>query len=308
MKKHFKDIQTTFITSTLCAIFLLFTSCTTNSVTQEEFNADRAYQDVIYQVSLGPRTPDSAAHQNVINWISEELEKAGWKTEIQSNQALDHEIKNIVGKWGSGSPWIIIGAHYDSRILADRDPVESNRNQPVPGANDGASGVAVLLELARTIPGYMEQKADLGKPARANTIWLVFFDTEDNGNIPGWNWILGSSSFVESLQQQPDAAIVIDMIGDKDLEIYQEQYSDRGLSNEIWGAAAALGYSDYFIPQTKYQIIDDHLPFINAGIRAVDLIDFDYPYYHTTLDSPDKVSGQSLKIVGDTLIAWIMGK
>jgi len=296
------------ITSVFCAILLLFTSCATKNTTQEEFNADRAYLDVIKQVSLGPRTPGSVAHKNVIKWIIEELEKAGWETEIQTSRVSDHEIKNIIGKWGSGKPWVIIGAHYDSRFLADHDPIEANRNQPVPGANDGASGVAVLLELARVLPDYMERIGDLDRVARANTIWLVFFDAEDNGNISGWNWILGSSAFVQSLSQRPDTAIIIDMIGDKDLRIFQEKNSDPSLSNEIWSAATILGYSDYFIPQLKHKIIDDHIPFINAGIRAVDLIDFDYPYYHTTLDSPDKVSGQSLKIVGDTLIAWIMGK
>jgi Zn-dependent M28 family amino/carboxypeptidase len=179
-------------------------------------------------------------------------------------------------------------------MLADQDPDPNNRNQPVPGANDGASGVAVLLELARVLP-----------ESTPKSIWLVFFDAEDNGNIPGWDWILGSDSFVSELDVQPEAAIIIDMIGDSDLNIYREQNSDQDLTDEIWAVAEDLGYPEQFINTTKHQMIDDHTPFIRAGIPAVDIIDFDYPYWHTIQDTPDKVSAQSLQAVGDTLYAWL---
>jgi len=294
--------------TTLSTILLLSTYCSSNQTIIKEFNADRAYQDVIYQVSLGPRTPASEAHQNEIDWIVKELDDAGWNVEIQTSTILGHEVKNIIGKRGSGTPWVILGAHYDSRMVADHDLDENNHNKPVPGANDGASGVAVLLELARILPGYLEQERDNDQPANAQQIWLVFFDAEDNGNLPDWDWILGSSVFANTLKLKPDAVVILDMIGDKDLNIYQEQNSDPGLSNEIWSVARSIGYSNYFIPQIKHKIIDDHIPFVNAGIRAVDLIDIDYPYYHTINDTPDKVSGRSLKIVGDTILTWIMGK
>jgi glutaminyl-peptide cyclotransferase len=238
--------------------------------------------------------PGSSAHEKEVNWINQELVKADWQTETQDGQMMGHPYQNIIARRGSGAPWIILGAHYDSRMIADQDPDLSKRNQPVPGADDGASGVAVLLELARTIPANLHGQ-----------VWLVFFDIEDQGNIPGWDWILGSKAFVDNLKGKPDAAVVIDMIGDKNLDIYMEKNSNHGLNQEIWNQAAALGYKDEFIPQYKYSMEDDHTPFLQKGIMAVDLIDFDYPYWHTASDTSDKVSAESLKIVGDTLLHWI---
>jgi glutaminyl-peptide cyclotransferase len=135
---------------------------------------------------------------------------------------------------------------------------------------------------------------------------LVFFDAEDNGRIPGWDWILGSRAFVEALEGKPDAAVIVDMIGDADLEIYLERGSDPELSAEIWDVAAYLGYSQ-FIPTPKYHILDDHVPFLEAGIPALNIIDFDYPYWHTIEDTVDKVSAESLEAVGETLRVWLLG-
>jgi Zn-dependent M28 family amino/carboxypeptidase len=185
-------------------------------------------------------------------------------------------------------------AHYDSRIYADHDPDQTKRQEPVPGANDGASGVAVLLELARTLP------------SETVPVWLVFFDAEDNGKIPGWDWILGSRLFVKTIHIKPQAVIVVDMVGDNDLNIYMEEKSDPDLTKEIWQLAQEMGYSQFFIKEIKHNIIDDHIPFIEAGIPAVDIIDIDYPYWHTTSDTNDKVSAQSLEIVGSTLWTWIV--
>jgi Zn-dependent M28 family amino/carboxypeptidase len=194
-------------------------------------------------------------------------------------------------------PWIILGAHYDSRLFADRDPNVQFRTEAVPGANDGASGVAVLLELARVIP----------KDLPLN-LWLVFFDGEDNGNIQGWDWILGSRGFVENLKGKPDSVIIVDMVGDRDLNIYIEKNSDPGLSSEIWQVANRLGYSNQFIPVRRHRILDDHIPFLEAGIPAVDIIDFDYPPWHTTADTIEQISPDSLKIVGETLRQWLIQK
>ncbi len=134
---------------------------------------------------------------------------------------------------------------------------------------------------------------------------MVFFDSEDNGRLPGWDWILGSRAFVQNLTEKPDAAVIVDMIGDAELNIYQEHNSDARINQEIWAQAAALGYSRQFIAEARYSILDDHTPFLEAGIPAADLIDFDYPYYHTTADTIDKLSPASLKAVGDALIAWL---
>ena len=212
-----------------------------------------------------------------------------------------HPIQNVVAKWGEGAPWVILGAHYDSRNVADRDPNPAYRTTPVPAANDGASGVAVLLELARVIPGRIKQTS------RYQQVWLVFFDTEDNGDIPGWDWILGSRLFAGSLEQFPDAVVVLDMIGDTNLNILQEMNSDKQLTEQIWQVAERSGYQKEFIAKMGYSMEDDHTPFLERGIRAVDIIDFDYPFWHTTSDTLDKVSSHSLKAVGDVMLEWLAG-
>jgi glutaminyl-peptide cyclotransferase len=262
------------------------------------FDGQRALEDVRFQTELGPRVPGSQAHREVVAWMVSELEMEGWSTEVQEATMMDHPIQNVVARRVSDGqeeyPWVILGAHYDSRLFADQDPDPGAHSQPVPGANDGASGVAVLMELARVLP------RDVPKD-----VWLVFFDAEDNGNIPGWDWILGSSAFVGDLQGEPDAVVIVDMIGDADLNILMERNSDAALTAQIWAQAAELGYADTFIPVPGYSMLDDHTPFLRAGIPAVDIIDFDYPYWHTTEDTLDKVSAESLQIVGDVLAAWI---
>jgi hypothetical protein len=105
---------------------------------------------------------------------------------------------------------------------------------------------------------------------------------------------------------RPEAMVLVDMIGDVDLNVYIERNSDPTLVSEIWGVAAELGYEESIIPMPKYSMLDDHTPFLEAGIPAVDMIDFDYPYWHTTADTPDKVSAESLGIIGETLQTWIM--
>jgi glutaminyl-peptide cyclotransferase len=258
------------------------------------FDGERAYADVQTQLAFGSRVPGTKGHAKALEWIRTELESAGWQVEIQSSEALGHPVKNIVAKRSDQPPQFIIGAHYDTRMFADQDPDPAQHTTYVPGANDGASGVAILLGLARSLP------KDTGP------IWLVFFDTEDNGNIEGWDWILGSREFVKNNPIQPRAAIVVDMIGDADLNVYKERNSNPELTNAIWAVAKELGYDNKFIPEYKYSMIDDHTPFLQAGIPAVDLIDFDYPYWHTVQDTPDKVSAESLQTVGETLRTWVM--
>lgn len=257
------------------------------------FDGERALADVETQVAFGPRTPGSDGHAQILEWMRAELSVAGWNTRIQSGEMLGHPIQNVVAYRGDEMPQIILAAHYDTRMFADEDPDPLKHLDPVPGANDGASGVAVLLELARVLPN------------DTVPIWLVFFDAEDNGRIQGWDWILGSQAFVAELGFQPEAVVIVDMIGDADLNIYKERNSDQELVDEIWAVAATLGYEQVFIPEPKYSMLDDHTPFLQAGIPAVDIIDFDYPYWHTTHDTVDKVSAESLEIIGTTLMEWI---
>jgi glutaminyl-peptide cyclotransferase len=260
-----------------------------------QFDGDRAFQHIVTQLDFGERTPGSIGHDKAVDWMVDELTSSKWDVSIQELPYGEYVIRNVVAKRGSGEPWIVLGAHYDTRFFADQDMDPEMRLQSVPGANDGASGVAVLLELARVLP------ADL-----PGDIWLVFFDAADNGDIPGWDWILGSQAFVDVLEGIPDAVVVIDMIGDKDLEIFWERNSDFELTREIWQVATDLGYGDYFISQPGYRIIDDHLPFVRGGIPAVDIIDFDYPAWHTVDDTIDNVSARSLQVVGDVLYHWLL--
>lgn len=258
-----------------------------------EFDAQRAYNNVKYQLELGPRTMGSTAHDKAAQWIIESLKKSEWNVQSQESVVTGHSVKNIIARRGTSTPWILLGSHYDSRSHADQDPNLENRTQPVPGANDGASTVAILLELARVIPTQMDKQ-----------IWLVFFDNEDNGNSSGEEWSIGAQFFVSQLDDKPDRVVILDMLGDKNLQVYMEQNSNREINKEIWGVAKELGYTQ-FIPVYRHSVIDDHLPFIDAGIKAVDVIDIDYPYWHTTQDTLDKISANSLKAVGDTILKWL---
>ncbi len=162
-------------------------------------------------------------------------------------------------------------------------------------ADDGASGVAVLIELART----------LNRAKLQNQVTLVFFDAEDNGGLDGWDWIVGSTYFAQHLETHPILVVVVDMIGDTNQQIYWERNSSPVWNQRIWQVAASLGYSAHLIAQPKYAMLDDHTPFLSAGIPAVDMIDFDYPYWHTTADTADKVAPASLERVGRTLQVFL---
>ncbi len=266
------------------------------------FNGQQALSDVIYQVdTIGNRAVGTPGHDQIVKWVTSQLQDAGWTVQIQQGTGMDHPIQNIIAyrsSYENAKPWIILGAHYDNRMYATRDPDPANRTKPVPGANDGASGVAVLLELARTLPKTLNER-----------LWLVFWDTEDNGDIPGWDWILGSKYFVANLgSTKPDMMVNIDMIGDASLDIQEETNSLQSsptLVNDVWGVANQLGYSQYFQPKAGFNLLDDHTPFLNAGIQAIDIIDFNYPYWHTISDTPDKVSAQSMGIVGNVLTQWL---
>src|SRR5512143_839656 len=183
-------------------------------ISSSGFDSARAYEDVKTQVAFGPRIPGTAAHAKTVDWIKHQLESAGWSVEIQQSAAMGHPIQNIRASRGDAAPNIILGAHYDTRIYASRDPDPAKQTEPVPGAEDGASGVAVLLELARTLP------------SESPSTWLVFFDAEDNGEIPGWDWVLGSRAFVSDLKAPPKAMVLLDMVGDENLSIPMETLSD----------------------------------------------------------------------------------
>ncbi len=270
------------------------------------FDGARAFQHVVAQMNLGPRPAGSAANRATGDYILARLAESKWKTETQEFVFRNVPVRNLIGKTAEGrGPVIIVGAHYDTRPRADQD--KSHPDQPVPGANDGASGVAVLLELARTL--------DLAK--LKNQVWLAFFDAEDNGDLAGcivapppcdnapWTWSAGATYLADNLRVKPEAVVIVDMIGDANQNIYYEQNSDAQLQPELWGIAARLGYTREFVPEYKHSLSDDHTPFLKRGLRAVDIIDFDYPYWHTTQDTTDKVSAASLERVGRVLQVWL---
>jgi len=256
----------------------------------EHFDGGVAYQHVLDQVGFGPRPTGSQANRQTGDYIISQLEAAGWTVEVQDFTYMGVAARNIIGRAGDG-PVAIIGAHYDTRRQADNDPDPARRTEPVMGANDGASGTAVLLELARV----------LDRKALRNQIWLAFFDAEDNGRLDGWEFIAGSRYMAEHLSVTPAFVIVADMIGDADQQIYKERNSTPALQDRVWAIAARLDYQDYFIPEQKWAMLDDHTPFLQLGIPALDLIDFDYPYWHTIADTADKVAPAALERVGRVL-------
>ncbi len=261
----------------------------------EQFDGDRAYSHVLNQCAFGPRHVGSEGGRKTAAYIEAELDELGWTTQDQRLTYRGVQVRNVIASKGRG-PLIILGAHYDTRSLASRDPVDPT--QPVPGANDGASGVAVLLELARTL--------DVDRTGLE--VWLAFFDAEDQGGIDGWPTSVGASYMAQHLSAEPEAVVIVDMIGDADQVIFWEGNSDQGLMRQLWSIAEDLGYGAHFVPEYGQAIIDDHVPFLQLGLVAVDIIDFDYPYWHTTQDTPDKVSPESLERVGRVLKTWLEGR
>jgi len=278
-----------------CIIFLLsLTSGCAISLSDTHFSGEKAYQHVQSQMEFGARIPGSYAIQKTAAYISETLQNNSWNTISQSFEFEGVPLSNVIAKKGSGERVLIIATHYDTRAQADHDVDIAFQKEPVPGANDGASGTAVLLELSR-----------IAKVPDDTQVWLVFFDGEDQGHLNGWEWSIGADYFVQHLGLQPHKVVIVDMIGDKDLNIYQEQNSSKDLTEEIWASAEELDYISYFIPETRYAMIDDHLPFLNHGIPTALLIDFDYEFWHTTQDTIENISSDSLQIVGDVLCHWL---
>lgn len=268
--------------------------------TTSTFSGEQAMIYAQRQMSFGPRITGTEPHQQMGDWLIQELSSNGWDVLIQPFQPLEGvEARNIIAISGSG-PVVILGAHYDTRMVADADPDPNNRDRPVPGANDGASGVAVLLELART----------LDVSSTDHTVCLAFFDAEDNGRLPGWDWILGSRHFVDNMDamqrcRDPKYTVIVDMIGDADQRILWEPNSDPELTQTIWSVAQQLGFGEYFLMEPGTALIDDHTPFLEAGFTAIDIIDFTYPYWHTIEDTLDKIGVESLQRVGSTLEVWL---
>jgi glutaminyl-peptide cyclotransferase len=248
-------------------ILILF--CASYSLAIPTFDSNKSFEYLKKQCSFGPRPPGSDAHTKTKNYLASELKKYANSVMLQNFTCKIGEntlnLTNIIAIFGPNvDKKVILAAHWDTRPSADKESDPKKRNQPIIGANDGASGVAVLLELARAFKA---------SPPPIKII-MVLFDGEDYGKKTS-EMFLGSRHFARNIRPEwfPDYGILLDMIGDKNLDVY-------------------IGYS----------IIDDHVELINVGIQCIDIIDFDYPYWHTLQDTPDKCSPKSLGTIGKLLL------
>jgi hypothetical protein len=273
---------------------------------QPQFNADRAFRELETICSFGARVSDTESHLKAGEYIYNSLKETTDIARVQRFTVYDsvfnknRNMFNILASYYPKSQTrIMLCAHWDSRPVSDMDSVAGNVSLPVLGANDGASGVAIILEMARILK---KHKPPVG-------VDLVLFDGEDYGSDE-WQsgWLLGSTYFAEQLGgYRPRLALLVDMVGDKDLRIYREAISERyasDLNDYIWQIASEQE-SMVFIDAVKDTVSDDHIPLLSRGIKTIDIIDFDYPYWHTQQDTPDKCSAESLGEVGRVLVAAI---
>ena len=294
---------------TVSFVLIIFNGCQS---TVPEFNSDRAFGFLEQQCDFGPRNPGSTGYYQCRDFLIGELQ-AGADTVIQQQFQLtdpisgeEYQLTNLIGRYNpQAEKRVLLGAHWDTRPWADLDPDVAQRMEPILGANDGASGVAVLLELVRLMKL---------KPPPIG-VEIVFFDGEDMG-LSGdpRSFARGSLTFASDLPiPKPDEAIIIDMIGDADLSIPVERYSmqqNPNLVRELWGLARDLDLPA-FENRVANAIFDDHIPlWEEAGIPAVDLIDFFYPnrymnFWHTHQDLPHNCSPASLGQVGTLLTYYI---
>jgi glutaminyl-peptide cyclotransferase len=265
----------------------------TVDTTALQFDGAEAIAHAEAQCAIGPRPAGSEALLQTREYIESVLVANGWEVVRQDGEFMGVPIHNVIGIKGEGTPRMV-GAHFDTRPVADQDP--NNPTEPIIGGNDGASGVAVLLELSRIL-----------EVPEGRQVQLAFFDAEDRGNLEGWPFSVGARLVATEMPvDRPEAMVLLDMIGDADQQIFREQNSDQALNDTIFGIATALGFAETsFYNRGKYIITDDHLPFIEVGIPAIDLIDFDYPYWHTVEDTCDKLGADSLLRVGQVVEVWI---
>jgi Zn-dependent M28 family amino/carboxypeptidase len=264
------------------------------------FSGQRAFADLEKQVSFGYRVPNTPGHRACRKWLEGQLIATAERVEKQDFEVPQAgkplKMTNLIGRFNLSSPRrLILAAHWDTRPTADHNPA-GKRKQPIEGANDGASGVAVLLELCRI---FKQDPPPIG-------IDVVLFDGEDYG--PGMDMMfLGAKHFAKQLTQNQvksyNYGILLDMVGDKNLDIHAENHSHAVaplLFDTAYEVSRALGYN-CFKRTDPYTIYDDHLPLIERGVKMYDFIDFTYPVWHTTEDTVDKCSPDSLEQVGRTV-------
>lgn len=301
------------LVAALVVALLLFVP-TLSEPERPAFDGERAFAEVERQVAFGPRVPGSAAHDAARRYFVETLTPLADRVYEQAvsftsaDSSFTTSGTNIVASFNlepERQIRVLLAAHWDSRPRADRDPDPAKRDEPVPGANDGASGVAVLLEIARILHAH---PLDIG-------VDLVLFDLEDLGTaeqvgadsaearIP---FAIGSAAFVRNNPTyRPTYGILLDMVGDRNLRIPKEGYSRAyapQIVEKVWAAAERVG-ADAFVDAPGGAVEDDHVPFLRAGIPMIDLIHLPFPdTWHTTADTPEHVSAASLQQVGEVVV------
>jgi hypothetical protein len=290
---------------------------------QTAFDGEQAMAYVRAQLDFGPRVPGTEGHRRAGDWIVAQMRQRAdtvieqrWTHVTQRGDSL--RLRNVLARIRPEvAERVLYVAHWDTRPTADNERNLGARQQPIPGANDGASGVALLVALADV----------LKKTPPTFGVDLLFVDGEDYGSFDDAQLrdvLIGSQYFAEHLPSpdyRPLFGVVWDMIGDRDLDIYQEQNSVTAAPEvvaRVWQAAKDFGYERYFIPEVTGPINDDHVPLIRKGLRVIDVIDLDYgppirdggalpatTYHHTMQDTIDKVSARSLQVVGDVATALV---
>ena len=272
------------------------------------FDGAAALEYARAQVAFGPRVPGTEGARRAGDWLIARMRERADTVIVQSwthrtKELLAVPMRNIFARIRpSLTDRVLYVAHWDTRPVSDHEYERELRDRPSLGANDGASGVAMLLALADALKQV--------PPAVGVDILLV--DGEDYGEFgPDVDVVIGATYFAANVPvpgYRPTFGVVWDMVGDRDLRILQERHSLRGapeVVERVWTKAAALGHGRHFVPAPGYQVMDDHVPLQRIGWRVIDVIDLDYPYHHTTADTIDKISAESLRIVGEVALALV---
>ncbi|TCC94381.1 M28 family peptidase [Pedobacter frigiditerrae] len=304
-----------------------FLACTNDKKTTEEtsvvklsspdFNADSAFAYTKAQVDFGPRIPSTEAHTNCLNYLVKKFKSFGGEVFVQQGAAKtydgkNHQLKNIIVAFNpEKTQRVLITAHWDARPFSDQDPDPKMKNKPFDAANDGASGVAIMLEMARQI---QQKQPNVG-------VDFMLWDIEDYGSsddesADDTTWCIGSQYWAKNplvKGYKPLYGINLDMVGGSNAQFTQDEISRKyapEVVQKVWSIGNEIGYAAYFVNEISGSIIDDHYWVNKAGIPCIDIIDYSadgifYKNWHTQLDNLNNIDRNTLKAVGQTVLEVI---